>query len=192
MESSTQQCRICGGEGRVSEELRVFGEPQDYRQVDCPECLGTGRKGVSRVRTEPLTDVAKDMMAYVGLVWEGRFELQQLEEQLTSARENLDIYKARAELAIIEAASGDKSLGSNEEARKRALVIALADSPLAAEYRELQATVLRCERAVALKRIALECDLDQQTARRYIIRAAEVASARGGDESSLSVLGLRL
>ncbi len=171
-------------EGWVSEDLSVFGEPQDYRQVDCPECLGTGRKGVSRARTEPLTDVAKDMMAYVGLVWEGRFELQQLEQQLTSARENLVIAKARAEQAIIEAAGGEKALGSNEDARKRALIIALADAPQAAEYREMQGTVRRCEQAVAEKRIGLENDLDQQTARRYIIRAAEIEASRNGDRNN--------
>lgn len=179
---SGELCPICKGEGWVTEQLSSFGEPQDYEQVDCPECLGTGRKGVSTVRTAPLAVVAKDMMAYVNLVWEGRFELQQLEQQLASAQENLVVYKARAEQAIIEAAGGEKALGSNEDARKRAMVLALADSPLAAEYRELQATVLRCERAVALKRIALECDLDQQMARRYIIRAAEVEATRSGDE----------
>jgi hypothetical protein len=133
------------------------------------------------IRTEPLVDVAKDMMAYVHLVWEGRFELQQLEQQLASATENLVIAKARAEQAIIEAAGGEKALGSNEDARKRAMIIALADAPQATEYRELQGTVRRCEQAVAEKRIALENDLDQQTARRYIIRAAEVAGSRNGD-----------
>lgn len=136
------------------------------------------------IRTEPLVDVARDMMAYVHLVWEGRFELQQLERQLSSATENLVIAKARAEQAIIEAAGGEKALGSNEDARKRALIIALAEAPQAAEYRELQGTVRRCERAVAEKRIALENDLDQQTARRYIIRAAEVAGSRNGDGNS--------
>lgn len=136
------------------------------------------------IRTEPLVDVAKDMMAYVHLVWEGRFELQQLERQLTSAQENLILAKARAEQAIIEAAGGDKALGSNEDARKRAMVIALADAPQAAEYRELQGTVRRCEQAVAEKRIALENDLDQQTARRYIIRAAEIEASRNGDRNN--------
>jgi len=129
-----------------------------------------------------LAVVAKDMMAYVGLVWEGRFELQQLEQQLAAAQQHLVLVKARAELAIIEAAGGDKALGSNEDARKRAMIIALADAPEAAEYRELQETVTRCERAVALKRISLENDLDQQTARRYIIRAAEIGAARNGNE----------
>jgi len=129
-----------------------------------------------------LAVVAKDMMAYVGLVWEGRFELQQLEQQLAAAQQHLVLVKARAEQAIIEAAGGDKALGSNEDARKRAMIIALADAPEAAEYRELQETVTRCERAVALKRIGLENDLDQQTARRYIIRAAEIGAARNGNE----------
>lgn len=176
------RCPICHGWGWVSEDRSVLGEPPDYEQVDCPQCLGTGRTGVSRVRTEPLAVVAKDMMAYVYLVWEGRFELQQLEQQLAAAQQHLVLVKARAEQAIIEAAGGDKALGSNEDARKRAMIIALADAPEAAEYRELQETVTRCERAVALKRIGLENDLDQQTARRYIIRAAEIGAARNGNE----------
>lgn len=141
-------------------------------------------EGEMAIRTEPLVAVAKDMMAYVHLVREGRFELQELERQLASATENLVIAKARAEQAVIEAAGGEKALGSNEDARKRALIIALADAPQAAEYRELQGTVRRCERAVAEKRIGLENDLDQQTARRYIIRAAEIEANRNGDRNN--------
>ncbi len=136
------------------------------------------------IRTEPLMDVAKDMMAYAQLIWEERFEIHQLEQQLAAAQENLILAKARAEQAIIEAAGGEKALGNNEDARKRAMIIALADSPQASDYREMQVRVRNYEKALAEKRIGLECDLEQQTARRYIIRAAEIEANRSADREN--------
>ena len=208
------RCSVCQDTGvEVRSQLVMnaahYGEPPvDEWEEPCPNCAppdvpeldlealdpaliehwvqeaNEAMEGEMAIRTEPLVAVAKDMMAYVHLVWEGRFELQELERQLASATENLVIAKARAEQAVIEAAGGEKALGSNEDARKRALIIALADAPQAAEYRELQGTVRRCERAVAEKRIGLENDLDQQTARRYIIRAAEIEANRNGDRNN--------
>lgn len=207
-------CAICQDTGmvvlsRLVMNAAYYGEPPvDEWEEPCPECTppdvpepdlealdpalvehwvdeaNETEEWNMAIRTEPLTDVASDMMAYVQYVWEGRVELQQLEEKLADYQQQLVLVKARAEQAIIEAAGGEKSLGSNEDARKRAMVIALAEENQAEEYRQLRDMVTRVEAAVAMKRIALENDLDQQTARRYIIRAAEIEANRNGDRNS--------
>ena len=49
-------CRICKGTGIVTEVLSVYGEPQDYEPVDCPQCNGTGM-------AEPDDDLPADELA---------------------------------------------------------------------------------------------------------------------------------
>lgn len=56
--------------------------------------------------------------------------------EYSKAERNLKLQRVKSELTIIDAAGGEKELGPNADARKRALAIALEDDP---DYRQAQA-----------------------------------------------------
>jgi hypothetical protein len=118
------------------------------------------------------------MLTFTGMLFVAKAEASEAESYLAHLREELALCKARTENAIIEQAGGDKGLGSNEEARRRAMTIALAESPLALRYRGLLAKVKDAERDALEARLILEEEAELQSARRYMIRAAEAEAAR--------------
>lgn len=125
-----------------------------------------------------LTSVAADLLDYTGMLFVHKAEASEADANLARLREELALCKARTESAIIEAAGGDKALGSNEDARKRAMLIALDESPLARKYRYLLGCVRDAERDALEARLVMEEETELQAARRYMIRAAEAEAAR--------------
>lgn len=74
-------------------------------------------------------DIWQEAMRRIGMLSIARLNQVQAAIRLAEAESALVLAKAQAEARVIEAAGGEKELGSNAEARQRALTIALAADP---------------------------------------------------------------
>lgn len=90
---------------------------------------------------------------------------------LAKAEQNLTLAGALAENRAIVAAGGEKALGSNTDARKRALVIALGHDEVYQEAQALSMQTLSDARLAQAQVIALEDTLG-------LLKASLYASAR--------------
>lgn len=91
-------------------------------------------------------------------------------------REDLRVLQARAESRAIEAAGGEKALGSNAESRERALTIALADD---AEYQRMLNMARELERLAANLEAELEGEKDLRREQEWAIRLRLAAALDG-------------
>ncbi len=95
-----------------------------------------------------------------------RIQLAEARSALRDAQDRYDLVKAQAEQRIIEDAGGSKALGSNEDERKRALLLALeADEA----YTNAHSTLRYTQAMVDL----LQAKLDEQI---EVRRSADRAS----------------
>ena len=72
-------------------------------------------------------DLLEEAMASIRRLKANRLQAAASAVVLADAKRVLEIERARAETRAVEAAGGEKNLGPNAEARKRALVIAVAE-----------------------------------------------------------------
>lgn len=107
------------------------------------------------------------MVALADTLMELRERLASENSALRDAREAFAVVKARAETAAIERAGGEKALGSNAEARERALTIALADD---AEYQTVAVRVRECQRRIDAMQAEIDGHIDRRREWEYGIR----------------------
>jgi dihydroxyacetone kinase DhaKLM complex PTS-EIIA-like component DhaM len=87
---------------------------------------------------------------------------------LSAMRDTVAELKAQTEVTIIEAAGGEKGLGTNAEARERAFLIGLAKDQ---DYVKALAAMELQERESANAQDDLAYETERQTARRLVIHA---------------------
>ncbi len=103
--------------------------------------------------TAALTTVDEQTAEAIRLVLDARIQLARLTVQEAAAKRSLDLARACAEVRAIEAAGGEKALGSNQAARDRAFALALAEDE---EYRGFLDAYVRAQ----LTRYAAEAQLE--------------------------------
>lgn len=128
-------------------------------------------------------DIWQEAMRRIVMLSIARLNQARAAIRLAEAESALVLAKAQAEARVIEAAGGEKELGSNAEARQRALTIALAADP------EYQAAVKVYQIALAEARAA---DAQVESHREWLkvaaaaLRAGVFAGEYSGDGESLN------
>lgn len=128
-------------------------------------------------------DIWQEAMRRIGYLSVARLNQVQAAIRLAEAESALVLAKAQAEARVIEAAGGEKELGSNAEARQRALTIAIAADP------EYQAAIKAYQMALLEARVA---DAQVESHREWLkvavaaLRAGVFAGECSGDGGSLS------
>lgn len=100
-------------------------------------------------------------------ITELRTQLTEARIRLRSTRDLYDLAKVTAEAKAIETAGGAKNLGANEDERRRALCLALAESD---SYSKWLSDVRLQEAALDRIEAALSNELDVRRAREWAVR----------------------
>lgn len=96
----------------------------------------------------------------------------------STAIETERIMRAKCEMAIIQAAGGEKALGANEAERKRVLTVKLDESET---YQHVMQQLRRAENDLLYAEMELDHLLDERRAEEWAIRARLADALQGRD-----------